>query len=286
MVPANTCRPPEPEHDGRGDAGVDLHERPENPPQRRQPHGLLAVLRADAIEAANLVFFLRVSLDHPDAGEVLQRVGAHLAQLILRLARPAENMPAEIAHDDGYERHRHHRPQRQPRVDGGHQRQTKKNRHHGVDDGQGAEAHKLAHRVDIVGQTRHQVADLVVLKIAERQLLQMSEHDVAQISLAAARETVNVDAPAEAQKPLQRGRAQYQQRVGQQRNVAFLSAQRRVDAAFDQPRQGDAGEIGGDQGNNADNEQPAVAVNEKFDPVIVTQNLSILLAMKIDKVAP
>jgi len=104
----------------------------------------------------------------------------------------------------------------------------------------------------------------------------MGEHDFAQIGLAAARETVNVDAPAEAKETLQCGRANYQQRVGQRRSVAILGPQRRVDAALDQPRQGDAGEIGGDEGNNAEQEQPAVAVNEKLDPVVVAKNLSVL----------
>ena len=87
---------------------------------------------------------------------------------------------------------------------------------------------------------------------------------------------MNVNAPAEAKETLQRGRADDQQRVGQQRGAALLGPQRRVDATLDQPRQGDAGEIGGDQGNDAEQEQPAIAVNEKLDPVVVTKNLSIL----------
>ena len=55
-----------------------------------------------------------------------------------------------------------------------------------------------------------------------------------------------------------------------------MARKRRIDAALDQPRQRDAGKIGGDQGNNAEQEQPAVAVNEKLDPVVVAKNLSIL----------
>jgi hypothetical protein len=82
----------------------------------------------------------------------------------------------------------------------------------------------------------------------------MGEHDIAQIGLAAARETMNVDAPTEAKETLQRGRPDNQQRVGQQRGGVLLGSQSGIDAALDQPGQGDAGEIGGDQGNDAEQE--------------------------------
>ena len=81
---------------------------------------------------------------------------------------------------------------------------TENNHHDGVDDRQGAEAHQLAHRLDVVGQARHQVAGFGVLEITERQLLQMSENPVAQIGFAAARKAVNIDAPTVAKEPLKR----------------------------------------------------------------------------------
>ena len=46
----------------------------------------------------------------------------------------------------------------------------------GIDDGQRAETHEFAHGMNVVGQARHQIAGLAVLKIAERQFLQMGEH--------------------------------------------------------------------------------------------------------------
>ena len=65
---------------------------------------------------------------------------------------------------------------------------------------------------------------LCVLEIAERQLLQMGEHPIAQIGLAAAREAMNIDAPAVAKKTLQRGGAENQQRVGQEQRALPLLA--------------------------------------------------------------
>ena len=104
----------------------------------------------------------------------------------------------------------------------------------------------------------------------------MGEHDIAQVGLATAREAVNVNAPAEAKKALQRCRAENQQGISDERSVAVLGAHRRVDAAFDQPWQGKTGKISGDQGKNAEKEQPSVAVNEKLDPVVIAKNLCVL----------
>jgi hypothetical protein len=104
----------------------------------------------------------------------------------------------------------------------------------------------------------------------------VGEHHVAQVGLAAARKTVNVNTPAKTKKTLKRSRAENQQWVSNERFVTALGAQRRIDAAFDQPRQGDAGEIGGDQRNNTEEEQPAIAVNQEFDAVIIVKNFSIL----------
>jgi hypothetical protein len=101
--------------------------------------------------------------------------------------------------------------------------------------------------VNIVGQSRHQVADLLVLKIAERQFLQMREDLVAQIRLAAAREAVDVHAPAIAKQALQRGGAEDQERVANQRGFAGFRLERAIDAVLDQPWQRDARQIGGDE---------------------------------------
>ena len=53
--------------------------------------------------------------------------------------------------------------------------------------------------------------------------------------------------------------------------------QRRIDASFDKPRHGDAGEIGSDEGENAEDEKASITVNEKFDALIIAKNRSVLL---------
>ena len=53
--------------------------------------------------------------------------------------------------------------------------------------------------------------------------------------------------------------------------------QRGIDAALDEPGQSDAGEIGSDQRQNAEDDESAVALDEKLDAVVIAQNRSILL---------
>src|SRR5512139_452151 len=150
---------------------MDLHKWPEYAPQRGEPHGFFTVLGTDFAKTADLIFFLSVGLDDANSREIFQDIGAQGAYLFLSLARTAKNLPAKVAHDDWNKRHRHHRPQGEPGIDGDHQCQAEKNHHNGIDDRQRTESHELAHRVNIVGQTRHEIADLVVLKIAQRQCL-------------------------------------------------------------------------------------------------------------------
>ncbi len=60
---------------------------------------------------------------------------------------------------------------------------------------------------------------------------------------------------------MQRGGAENQKRVLEQRSLGIARAERRIDAALDQPRQSDAGEIGGDQRNNAEDEEISMTVD-------------------------
>src|SRR5581483_4106243 len=269
--------PAEPEHDGGGDAGHDLHERPENSPERRQPQVFRPVVGADLLEAANLVFFLRVGLHDADAGEIFQHVGAHRAQLRLGVARPAKNLPAEKTHDDRDQRQRQHRPEGQPGVDRNHQGQAEKNHDNGIDDRQRAETHQLAHGLNVVGEARHQIAGFGMLKKAQRQGLQVREDPVAQIGLAAPREAVDIDAPAVAEKTLKGGGAKNQQRILDQRAPPASAVERGVDAALDEPGQRDAGEIRGDEREDAQDEKTPIAVDEKFYALIVVKNRRVLL---------
>ena len=86
-----------------------------------------------------------------------------------------------------------------------------------------------------------------MLKISERELLQMRKNFFAQIGFRFARKTVDVDAPAVTKKALEDCRQQDQQRKINQRNAGQLLLYRRVDAFLNQPGQRDSGQIGADQ---------------------------------------
>jgi hypothetical protein len=62
-----------------------------------------------------------------------------------------------------------------------------------------------------------------------------------------------------------------------QRTGRLFRAESRIDAALDQPGDGDAREIGRDQRQNTENEKPPVPVNEKFDAVVIVKNILFLV---------
>jgi len=104
----------------------------------------------------------------------------------------------------------------------------------------------------------------------------MGKNAIAQIGFAAPRETVNVDAPTVAEKSLQRRAEQNQRGIFDQRPLGVSGPERRIDTALDQPRQRDTGEVGGDEREDAENEEPAVAINEKLDPMVIAKNRPVL----------
>jgi hypothetical protein len=130
--------------------------------------------------------------------------------------------------------------------------------------------------MDVIGQTRHQIAGFSVLEVTEWQLLQVGKHPIAQIGFAAARETMNMDAPAIAEEALQCRAEQNQRGIFDQRALAIRAAQRRVDTALNQPRQRDTGQVGGDEREDAENEKAAVAINQKLDAMVIAKNRSAL----------
>jgi hypothetical protein len=132
--------------------------------------------------------------------------------------------------------------------------------------------------LDVIGQARHEIAGFHVLEVIERQLLQMSKYPVAKVGFAAARETVDVDAPEVAEKPLQRRGTENQQRILEQGTIG-VGADRRIDAALDQPGQGDTREIGSDERENAKDEKTPVAINKELDAVVVAENRRFLWVM-------
>ena len=108
--------------------------------------------------------------------------------------------------------------------------------------------------------------------------LSLVAYAVPKVGFAAARETVDVDAPEVAEKPLQRRGTENQQRILEQGTIG-VGADRRIDAALDQPGQGDAREIGSDERENAKDEKTPVAINKELDAVVVAENRRFLWVM-------
>jgi hypothetical protein len=86
---------------------------------------------------------------------------------------------------------------------------------------------------------------------------------------------VDVDAPAITEKTLKRCRAENQDRVIKQRALRLGDTERRIDTPLDQPGQRDAGQIRGDQRENAEDQIAAVPVNEKFNAMVIAADVSI-----------
>jgi hypothetical protein len=61
-----------------------------------------------------------------------------------------------------------------------------------------------------------------------------------------------------------------------QRSAGLFSAESGIDAALDQPRNGDARQIRGDQRQNAEDEKTAMPVNKEFDPIVIAENDCVL----------
>jgi hypothetical protein len=61
-----------------------------------------------------------------------------------------------------------------------------------------------------------------------------------------------------------------------QRTGRLFRAESRIDAALDQPGDGDAREVGRDQRQNTENEKSPVPVNKEFDAVVIAKNFSVL----------
>ena len=86
---------------------------------------------------------------------------------------------------------------------------------------------------------------------------------------------MNVDAPAVAEKSLHRGGAKDQQRIPEQRTVRCPVVESGIDAALDQPGQGDAREIGADQREDAEDKETTMTVDKKLNAVVITKNLCV-----------
>jgi hypothetical protein len=192
--------------------------------------------------------------------------------MLLGIPRPVEDALAEEAHRKTDKRQAQKRPEGEHRIDGEHEEQAPRDDHGRIDDHQGSLAQKLPHGLHVIGETGHEVARLVVLEIGKRQFQDMRKDDTPKVPLHAPGKAKNVHAPEVAEHALQGGRGQNQQRVGDQqpRRPAWL--EHPVDAPLDEPGDGHAHQIGGHEGDNANDQQAPVTDNQEFNLGIIAKN--------------
>ncbi len=128
------------------------------------------VFEIGGAEPLHLVRLLAVGADDADAGERFLDHGAEVGELLLDRLEPAVDLLAEVANADRDERQRREGDERQPGVDRQHQDDRHDERENGAGRIHDRRPDHHAHRVEVVGGARHQVAGAPRLVILQRHL--------------------------------------------------------------------------------------------------------------------
>ena len=231
----------QPQHQQRPEAEKQAQARVE---QRLQPDDdevAPHVLRVGGGEALELGCLLPVGPHHPHAREGFLGDRAQVGQLCLdRLEAPVDGR-TEYADRDRHERQRHQRDGGQARVQAEHEHQGR----HEDDDRAGRVHHRRprhhAHRVQVVGGPRHEVAGAVRVEIGGRERLQPREEVVAQVVFEVPR-NADDDAPhQEAEHAPDERQAEDEARVRAEFRAGHALRQV-VDGVFEHPRRGEGGD--------------------------------------------
>ena len=194
------------------------------------PH-VLGVGVRESLEFRRL---LPVGPHHAHAGEGLLDNGAQVGKLGLDRLEPAVDRRPEDADRDRHERERHQRNGRQARVQAEHEHE----RHHEHDDRVGRVHHRRpshhAHRVQVVGRPRHQVAGAARVEIGGRERLQPREEVVAQVVLEVPRHADDDAAHQEAEAAPDERQREDEARVGAQLRAGHALRQV-VDGVLEHP---------------------------------------------------
>jgi hypothetical protein len=124
----------------------------------------------------------------PHAGIILLGLRGDVGETGLDALEALVNLASHVLHEDAGQRHRRQRHQREPGTDVQHEYQRKnaqENRIHAVHE---PRPQQHAHRVQVVGHARHDVAGAVALVEARVLRFQLLEQVVAQVELDLARD--------------------------------------------------------------------------------------------------
>ncbi len=178
----------------RRDSDDEEHQRPENPRQLGVLHAAADVLLIRFGERADLQLLLHVSLQHADPREALLGEGRNGAVLVLNGAIAGLHTAADKHHRDACKRHQHEGDKRELPTEEEHGDDDADQHHRCLDQADHAHSDKLADRIQVVGQTCHQVAGVHLLIERLVELLQMEEEVLAKVVLHIARDPVDAAA--------------------------------------------------------------------------------------------
>ena len=215
----------QPQHQQTGQPKNERQTRIEERLQPDEDGVALEILEVLAPEPFGLHRLAAIGPHHTNTGERFLHHRAQGGQLGLDPLRLAVDCAAEGLDRDRHEWQRQQRDQGQHGVDRQHQR-NRHDEHHGgaghVHHG-GPDHH--AHRVQVVGRARHQVAGAVGMEIGQRQPLHPREERVPQVVLEVAGRPDDDPPDQKAEDPADERKAQQQARVEPERATGHVRRQ-------------------------------------------------------------
>ena len=171
--------PANPQHQHHGNAQHELERRPQHAHQPYQLQASPDVFVVGRLKRCDLRIFLRVSANHPDAGEILLGTRGNVREHGLNSFEPLMNATSEILDHHAGHRQWQEGVKRQLGTDGHHEAQGGRGEHHRVRRIHDGRAQQHAHRIQIIGRPGHNVASPHLLVIGIRESFKMREEVVA-----------------------------------------------------------------------------------------------------------
>ena len=186
--------------------GQEAQERVVEGAQPGGHHRLVEHARYRAVEPLDLAPLLREGLDHAHAAHVLLGLGGQLRDPLLHLLRGGAVQPPVAGGDPDHQRHRCQCHRGQQRVHGDHHDRRDHDRQERLHHEDQPVAQEEAHRLEVHGRARHQLAGLLAVEEAQLQRLEVAVHQVAQVELHAKRHAAGHQPPDHAEgQPQQPG---------------------------------------------------------------------------------
>ena len=168
---------------GQAEVGQEADGRRVEGLHPRRDHRLLEDARHRLAEAVELDLLAREGLDHAHAGDVLLGVGGQLGDALLDLLLRRPGAAAVAPGDDDHHRDRRQRDRGQAGVDEEHGHGGQHDGQRRLHDEDEPVAEEEAHRLQVDGRTRHELAGLLAVEEAELERLQVVVQALAQVDL-------------------------------------------------------------------------------------------------------